>query len=90
MKGMKPKEYLAVKDCIQNMGDSVDQLSRSMKELGLMGQVASGDFDWHVSNVQTWVSAALTNENTCQDGFTGSAMDGNVKKLQDIKLVVIH
>ncbi|KAI3468891.1 hypothetical protein Pfo_025554 [Paulownia fortunei] len=79
MRGMKPKEYGAVKDCIENMGDTVDQLSRSMKELGGMGRVAGQDFNWHVSNVQTWVSAALTNENTCLDGFAGAAMDGNVK-----------
>ncbi|XP_011081381.1 21 kDa protein, partial [Sesamum indicum] len=79
IRGIKPMEYQAVKDCIQNMGDTVDQLSRSMKELGAMGRVAGQDFDWRVSNVQTWVSAALTNENTCMDGFRGSAMDGNVK-----------
>lgn len=79
MKGIKPTEYRAVKDCIQNMGDTVDQLSRSMKELGGMARLAGQDFNWHVSNVQTWVSAALTNENTCLDGFAGAAMDGNVK-----------
>ncbi|KAL0312808.1 UNVERIFIED_CONTAM: hypothetical protein Sradi_5680100 [Sesamum radiatum] len=77
IRGIKPMEYQAVKDCIQNMGDTVDQLSSSMKELGAMG--AGQDFDWRVSNVQTWVSAALTNENTCMDGFRGAAMDGNVK-----------
>ncbi|KAL0329605.1 UNVERIFIED_CONTAM: hypothetical protein Sradi_4947200 [Sesamum radiatum] len=79
IRGIKPMVYQAVKDCIQNMGDTVDQLSRSMTELGAMGRVAGQDFDWRVSNVQTWVSAALTNENTCMDGFQGSAMDGNVK-----------
>ncbi|KAK4435092.1 hypothetical protein Salat_0672500 [Sesamum alatum] len=79
IRGIKPMEYQAVKDCIRNMGDTVDQLSRSMKELGAMTRVAGQDFDWRVSNVQTWVSAALTNENTCMDGFRGSVMDGNVK-----------
>ncbi|KAK6158020.1 hypothetical protein DH2020_005334 [Rehmannia glutinosa] len=77
--GMKPTEYGAVRDCLENMGDTTDQLSRSMKELGAMGRVAGQDFDWHVSNVQTWVSAALTNENTCLDGFASVEMDGNVK-----------
>ncbi|KAL7160314.1 hypothetical protein ABFS83_01G085800 [Erythranthe nasuta] len=79
MKGMKPAEHRAVRDCIDNMGDTVDQLSRSMKELGSMGRVAGQDFNWHVSNVMTWTSAALTNENTCVDGFAGPAFDGSVK-----------
>ncbi|KAL2472457.1 Plant invertase/pectin methylesterase inhibitor superfamily protein [Abeliophyllum distichum] len=80
MKGIKPREYRATKDCIEIMGDSVDQLSRSIKELGGMRRrVAGEDFAWHVSNVQTWVSAALTNENTCLDGFSGPSMNGNAK-----------
>ncbi|CAL1387165.1 unnamed protein product [Linum trigynum] len=32
-----------------------------------------------ISDVQTWVSTALTNENTCNDGFTGKEMAGEVK-----------
>lgn len=34
-----------------------------------------------MSNVQTWVSAALTNEDTCVDGFQD--VDGKVKS--DVK-----
>lgn len=82
MRGMKPGEYAAVKDCVASVGASVDQLSRSMRELrGLQAQPAAvgGDFEWHVSNVQTWVSAALTNADTCLGGFSGAAMDGRVK-----------
>ena len=75
------RELEAVKDCIDTMGDSVDQLSRSITELGEMGQHSNGeDFMWHVSNVQTWVSAALTNENTCVDGLNEHpAKGGKVK-----------
>ncbi|XP_059643443.1 21 kDa protein-like [Cornus florida] len=77
--GIKPREYQAVKDCVDNMGDTVYQLSKSIKELGHMGRASGQDFTWHMSNVQTWVSAALTDENTCVDGFGGRAMNGNVK-----------
>ncbi|KAG8382388.1 hypothetical protein BUALT_Bualt05G0072200 [Buddleja alternifolia] len=79
MRGVKTMEYRAVKDCVENMGGTVDQLSRSMRELGSMSRVAGRDFEWHVSNVETWVSAALTYENTCLDGFAGAKMGGNVK-----------
>ena len=79
VRGIKPRERQAVKDCIENMGDSVDRLSQSVKELGHMGRAVGQDFMWHMSNVQTWVSAALTDENTCFEGFAGSVMDGNIK-----------
>ncbi|KAJ6415344.1 hypothetical protein OIU84_004186 [Salix udensis] len=61
------------------MGDSVDRLSQSVRELGHTGRAVGRDFLWHMSNVQTWVSAALTDESTCLDGFAGHLMDGNVK-----------
>ncbi|GAB4834239.1 hypothetical protein Ancab_032505 [Ancistrocladus abbreviatus] len=77
--GIKHREFEAVKDCIENMGDSVDELSRSVRELGHTGQAKGQSFMWHMSNVQTWVSAALTDEQTCADGFSGHIMDGNIK-----------
>ncbi|XVF49337.1 hypothetical protein PTKIN_Ptkin04bG0003400 [Pterospermum kingtungense] len=77
--GLKKREYEAIKDCIEEMSDSVDRLGRSFQELKRVGEAKGQDFSWHVSNVQTWVSAALTDENTCVDGFAGRGMDGKVK-----------
>ena len=79
VRGLKPREHQAVRDCIENMSDTVDRLSYSIQELGHTGKAVSQDFMWHMSNVQTWVSAALTDENTCLDGFAGRVMEGNVK-----------
>ncbi|KAF8044276.1 hypothetical protein BT93_A2310 [Corymbia citriodora subsp. variegata] len=80
LKGLKVREYEAVKDCLEEMGDTVDRLSKSMKELKGMGSQSKGqDFLWHVSNVETWVSAALTDENTCMDGFSGKVAEGQLK-----------
>ncbi|ESQ29111.1 hypothetical protein EUTSA_v10023696mg [Eutrema salsugineum] len=85
----KRREYLAIKDCIEVLGNSVDRLGQSVKELGRAGHaVASEDFMWKMSNVQTWVSAALTDETTCLDGFSGQAMEGKLKRL--IRLKVVH
>ncbi|TKY55408.1 21 kDa protein [Spatholobus suberectus] len=77
--GMKPREYNAVRDCIENMDDSVDRLSQSVRELGLLGKAKGKDFAWHMSNVQTWVSAAITDQKTCLDGFDGPHVDANLK-----------
>ncbi|XVF11173.1 hypothetical protein REPUB_Repub08aG0003200 [Reevesia pubescens] len=78
-RGLKKREYEVIKDCIEEMSDSVDRLSKSLQELKHMGQAKGQDFLWHVSNVETWVSAALTDESTCVDGFAGRALDGKVK-----------
>ncbi|KAK6138651.1 hypothetical protein DH2020_027608 [Rehmannia glutinosa] len=76
IRGFKPIQHRAVRDCLANMANSVDQLSRSVKELAGM---RDDDFDWHENNVDSWVGAALTFENTCLDLFAGPTMDGNVK-----------
>ncbi|XP_071723924.1 pectinesterase inhibitor 9-like [Rutidosis leptorrhynchoides] len=75
---IKLRELRAMRDCVENMGDTVDRLADSVRELGRSRYVGR-DFAWHMSNVETWVSAALTDENTCTDGFGGRVMDGGVK-----------
>ncbi|KAK8658180.1 hypothetical protein V6N13_036392 [Hibiscus sabdariffa] len=88
VRDIKTRERQAVKDCIENMGDSVDRLSQSVKELGHMGRAVGQDFMFHMSNVQTWVSAALTDESSCLDGFAGKVMDGSIKVA--VRRRVIH
>ncbi|KAM1054401.1 hypothetical protein ACFX13_001823 [Malus domestica] len=78
-KGLKSREYGAIKDCLEEMGDSVDRMSKSVTELKNMGKSKGQDFLWHMSNVETWVSAALTDDNTCLDGFSGKALNGKIK-----------
>ncbi|CAN4080826.1 unnamed protein product [Withania somnifera] len=78
-KGLKPREYAAIKDCVEETSDSVDRLTRSVNELKGMDHSHGKDFQWHMSNVETWVSAAITDENTCTDGFAGRALNGRIK-----------
>ncbi|XP_050224199.1 21 kDa protein-like [Mercurialis annua] len=71
-----PKEAGAIKDCVQNMKDSVDELQESLM---MMRDLDGPDFEMKMSNIQTWVSAALTDEDTCMDGFQGSGVNGKVR-----------
>lgn len=89
-KRIKRREYLAVKDCVENLGDGLGMLAQSMRELKQVGRSGRGrdEFLWRLSNVQTWVSAALTDETTCLDGFDGKVMDGVVKSA--IRRRVVH
>ncbi|XP_027332516.1 21 kDa protein-like [Abrus precatorius] len=85
-RGLKPREYAALHDCAEEISDSVDRLSRSLKELKLCN-VKGEDFNWHISNVETWVSSALTDESTCSDGFAGNALNGKIKASIRAKMV---
>ncbi|CAA6666820.1 unnamed protein product [Spirodela intermedia] len=84
---IRSREAGAVRDCIENVSDSVDRLRRSVAEFGRMGKPGTPSFAWHLSNVQTWVSAALTDETTCLDGFSGTNVDAAMKTAIRRKIV---
>ena len=68
-----------MKDCVEELSESVDELRSSIGEMSrLKGR---GDFKLMINDIQTWVSAALTDENTCSDGFQGKATNGNLKTI---------
>ncbi|XP_074326810.1 21 kDa protein-like [Apium graveolens] len=76
-KGLTTGERAALRDCVEVTDDSVYELRRSMDQ---MDQIDEEDvhFEFEISNVQTWVSAALTDYTTCMDGFY-NVNEGNVK-----------
>ncbi|CAA0834599.1 Plant invertase/pectin methylesterase inhibitor superfamily protein [Striga hermonthica] len=76
--GLTARESGAMADCVELLGDTVDQIRKSLAEMN--GFRGGPGFEAMVSDVQTWVSAALTNEETCTDGFAGASMNGAVKE----------
>ncbi|XP_024958718.1 pectinesterase inhibitor 9-like [Cynara cardunculus var. scolymus] len=77
--GLKPREFQAMKDCVNGMNSCVPSLNQSVLELAKMARLTGQNFEWHMSNVETWVSSALTNQNTCARGFSDGSMNGPVK-----------
>ncbi|KAJ9679033.1 hypothetical protein PVL29_021067 [Vitis rotundifolia] len=84
--GLKPREVAAMHDCVELLSDSVDQLRRAMGE---MTQIKGSNFGLMMNDIQTWVSAALTDEDTCTDGFAGNAMNGNLKTTVRARVVTM-
>ncbi|GMI75630.1 Pectin Methylesterase Inihibitor 7 [Hibiscus trionum] len=74
--GLTRGEAVAIADCVETMSDSVDELRQSMAE---MKDLKGPEFQMKMSNIQTWVSAALTNEDTCMDGIEAKAVNGKIK-----------
>ncbi|XP_009587354.1 pectinesterase inhibitor 3-like [Nicotiana tomentosiformis] len=67
LKLQSKREKGALIDCIEQIGDSIDELRKALSELKHLHK--GNGFKLQMSNLETWVSAALTNEDTCLDGF---------------------
>ncbi|KAL5073233.1 hypothetical protein RYX36_012217 [Vicia faba] len=77
--------YLTVQDCVNQINDSVDQLSQAIKELKRLNQISTIINDkvlWHISNVETWVSTALTDASSCVQSFPGRRMSKRVAAIK--------
>ncbi|KAJ7982555.1 21 kDa protein [Quillaja saponaria] len=85
-RGLKPREVAAMKDCVEELSDAVDELRSS---IGEMGKLKPSNFQVTMEDVQTWVSAALTDENTCTDGFQGDAVNGKVNTIVRGRIVKV-
>ncbi|KAG5036119.1 hypothetical protein AAZX31_04G216900 [Glycine max] len=81
---MDPRVRAAYHDCLELLDDSVDALARSLNTVSV-GAVGSANDD-----VLTWLSAALTNQDTCAEGFADAAgtvkdqMANNLKDLSEL------
>nr|XP_043631576.1 probable pectinesterase/pectinesterase inhibitor 34 [Erigeron canadensis] len=75
---MNTRVRSAFDDCLELLEDSVDQLTRSLLSVGGMRVGSNQD-------VITWLSAALTNQDTCTEGLS-DVENGYVKTQMEAKL----
>ncbi|KAI3872246.1 hypothetical protein MKW98_011738 [Papaver atlanticum] len=73
---IKPSDAMAIKDCVENISDSIDELRDSLNEMNSLDQT---DFDFKLSNIKTWVSAALTDDDTCMEGLGEEDVKGDAR-----------
>lgn len=81
---MEPRVRSAYVDCLELLEDSVDALLRSLTSVVGGGGGSTED-------VLTWLSAALTNQDTCAEGFedtSGSVKDQMANNLKDLSELV--
>ncbi|PKA54417.1 putative pectinesterase/pectinesterase inhibitor 34 [Apostasia shenzhenica] len=70
---MDPRSLAAYEDCLELLDDSVDQLSRSL--IAVSQAKAAESLRASADDVHTWLSAALTNHDTCAEGLDDAADD---------------
>jgi pectinesterase inhibitor-like protein len=88
---LSPLGAEAARDCVSMLGDAedlleqaVDAMARLWKEgrsgqqagTGSTGSSSSRDVRFQLDSVQTWASAALTNDDMCVEGFKAEAAGG--------------
>ncbi|XP_077218504.1 plant invertase/pectin methylesterase inhibitor superfamily [Tasmannia lanceolata] len=70
-----PREQIAIEDCQELLDFSMDELGLSLAE---MEKIRSGSRTMEgEGNLRAWLSAALSNQDTCLEGFEGT--NGHVK-----------
>lgn len=64
------REQMAIEDCKELLDFSVSELAWSLDE---MKRIRAGDKNVHYEgNLKAWLSAALSNQDTCLEGFEGT------------------
>ncbi|KAD5316991.1 hypothetical protein R6Q59_032263 [Mikania micrantha] len=81
------QDYQALEECVQQINNGVDQITKSFKELQQMGTDGDENFAWHESNVQSWVSTFLTDVTTCIDGIAGEIIGRREKAMIDARFL---
>ncbi|KAJ0977736.1 hypothetical protein J5N97_013210 [Dioscorea zingiberensis] len=76
---MRGRARIALADCVECFDDAVALLHSA---LGEMRRLEQRTFAWQMSNVETWLSAALTNQDTCIDGFQGNKVGPQVRMIK--------
>lgn len=66
-----------VQDCFGNVKDSIEQLQDSLDVLSHLDDEVDRDFQ--ISNIKTWVSSAITNDQTCYDELDEMNVDPIVR-----------
>lgn len=78
-KALSKTEVGVIKDCQEEVGDSIDELKQALKALKILN-ANDKNVEFQIADIKTWVSAALTDENTCTDGFDGLKIGSALKK----------
>ncbi|KAG2326027.1 hypothetical protein Bca52824_008755 [Brassica carinata] len=76
------RERVALSDCRELFVDSLDNLYKS---LSVLRKLDADQFQQQMSDLATWLSAALTDEDTCLDGFEETMSNSSSSTVRMIK-----
>ncbi|XP_009606552.1 pectinesterase/pectinesterase inhibitor U1 [Nicotiana tomentosiformis] len=77
-KGLTPREKVALHDCLETIDETLDELHTAIDDLELYPNKKS--LKDHADDLKTLISSAITNQETCLDGFSHDDADKKVRK----------
>lgn len=77
--GLTPREKVALHDCLETMDETLDELHTAVEDLELYPNKKS--LKEHAEDLKTLISSAITNQETCLDGFSHDEADKKVRKV---------
>ncbi|KAG7581927.1 Pectinesterase inhibitor domain [Arabidopsis suecica] len=77
-KGLTPREKTALHDCLETIDETLDELHETVEDLHLYPTKKS--LREHAGDLKTLISSAITNQETCLDGFSHDDADKQVRK----------
>ncbi|KAK4267128.1 hypothetical protein QN277_023953 [Acacia crassicarpa] len=72
-KGLTKREKTALHDCLETIDYTLDELHRAIADL-------DDSAHHHAEDLKTLISAAITNQETCLDGFSHDSADKKVRQ----------
>lgn len=77
-KKLTEREKTALHDCLETIDESLDELHKAVEDLQEYPNKKS--LKQHADDLKTLLSAAMTNQETCLDGFSHDGADKQVRK----------
>ncbi|NP_001265901.1 pectinesterase 3-like [Cicer arietinum] len=78
-KNLSEREKIALHDCLETIDDTLDELKEAQRDLVLYPNKKT--LYQHADDLKTLISAAITNQVTCLDGFSHDGADKQVRKV---------
>lgn len=75
--GLRPSEKAVIEDCNEEIDDCVDELRKASNVLDNLRDALNKEDQ--MADIKTWVSAAMTDEDTCMDEFEENNVRESVK-----------
>ncbi|KAJ4874075.1 Pectinesterase/pectinesterase inhibitor 3 [Raphanus sativus] len=77
-KGLTTREKTALHDCLETIDETLDELHEAVEDLHLYPN--KKPLREHAGDLKTLLSSAITNQETCLDGFSHDRADKKVRK----------
>lgn len=77
-KGLTKREKTALHDCLETIDETLDELHEAVEDLHKYPNQKS--LVQHADDLKTLMSAAMTNQETCLDGFSHDGADKEIRK----------